>query len=269
MKFPFFVSGEENIFNFLETSVFKTPEFKSSLRDELGMVNEICRKFAEIPRIFAEMSEPNIESSHFYSWMNIITMRKYDNPVISDIYYLHEIYHAAYMEYNPEEDQHWNRWYTSMAKNELDASLYSEVFVYGEFGRYFRERAFDFDIWADRFDLSEYTELSWNAKKYIESERIRAMRDPDPYDYLEMQIHNYAYQNIAWARIWKENYMWVQKNMHNLRENPTLENCIAYFHALMENATHNIPFYSEACEFAIIANENKKKYGNHLLARGK
>jgi hypothetical protein len=269
MKFPIFVSGEEEIFIFLETSVFKTPEFKSSLRDERGMINEICRKFAEIPRIFTKMSEPNIESSHFYSWMNIITMRKYDNPVISDIYYLHEIYHAAYMEYNPEEDQHWNRWYTSMAKNELDASLYSEVFVYIAFGPEFREQSFDFDIWADRFDLSEYTELSWNAKKYIESERIRAMRDPDPYDYLEMQIHNYAYQNIAWARIWKENYMWIQKNMHNLRENPTLENCIAYFHALMENATHNIPFYSEACEFAIIASENKKKYGNHLLARGK
>lgn len=50
--------------------------------------------------VFAEMSEPELEYPHFGTWFGITYLRHYDNKIISDLYYLHELVHAVLANYN-------------------------------------------------------------------------------------------------------------------------------------------------------------------------
>ena len=92
-------------------------------------VRAIIDRFAALPRVLYDMSEPDIEASHFSVWFNAIARRPwYDNDAISDLYYLHEFKHAAGMTY--QDGMPWNRWFTKMVSNEFEASFCTEVQAY-------------------------------------------------------------------------------------------------------------------------------------------
>ena len=226
-------------------------------------IDELIEDFAQRPRLFFHYTWPDIEWSHFTTWMNAVAIREYENPTISDLYLLHELRHAATLEYDPEVG--FAAWYRKMTTNEYRASLDSEVFVYFRIPG-LRQDSFPFAIWADRF-LGQ--ELGPELEQHIASERVRAMRDPDPFDFSEQQIASYARQNFRWANVWRENWQEVERACAHLVSTRDLEPHVAWLRSRMiktrsfrSEMPHEVPFPAEAVTFAEIVAENRKVAGN-------
>lgn len=288
---------EDQVIEFVG-NLWKTDEFKASHANPSGYIRSIVEKFARLPRIFFEMSDPLLENSHFSSWWNAICLRDYSNPGISDVYYLHEIWHAATMEYDPNLS--WPEWYAKMGINELEASIHSEVLVYLELDG-FRQKTFEHEIWADRF-ISKYSYVgeqhlsnTWvdSVESPVRKARVATMQNPNPYDFTELQIANYGRQNLAWSAIWKDSRREVEDHMVRFiassevdrdyatrchlawlvtRAMGTTErkvvddggNVEIFVDQILKSSLHGIPFRSEAKDFAEVASKNKEVFGNHL-----
>jgi hypothetical protein len=292
----FYVSAKEVTDHI--NSLWQSQEFIQSSQDENGLIYWLTQEMAKFPRIFAEMSDSSIEWTHFYSWMNVFTYRYYPNPVQSDLYWLHEFYHAITMKY--KRNMEFAHWFRAMGENELEASLMSEVLVYYAFPT-LRAKSFQFEIWADRFlkvnpgdgnfdfrNLNSRSAIDRSVDLYthIKKDRIRAMITPDPYDFAELQIANYTRQNLQWAIIWKNSFNRVNELMcifqdassdhgsfigmiylaNNLLmpENSPMSSLLGFEHFI-----NWVPFEAEAREFAAIANASKKMHSNEIAeARG-
>lgn len=226
-------------------------------------IGELIERFSSSPRIFFKYTWPDVEWPHFTTWMNAIAIREYSNPTVSDLYLLHELHHAATLEY--DADVEFSAWYQKMTRNEYRASLESEVYVYFHIPG-LRAESFPFGIWADRF-LGQ--ELTPELRDHIAAERVRAMRDPDPFDFSEQQISSYARQNFRWAAVWRENFKDVEAASANLVQTRDLEPHVAWLRSRMATARgfradlpNEVPFPAEALTFAAIVAENKKVAGN-------
>jgi hypothetical protein len=260
-------------------ALWRTDLFRRSHEDAGGFVRGIIDRFAALPRVFYDMSEPDIEASHFSVWFNAIAHRPwYDNAAVSDLYYLHEFKHAAGMTF--QDGMPWNRWFTKMVSNEFEASFCTEVQAYFELPG-LRERSFPFDIWADRFLGDRALVERWaacertNASAFwapLRARRKEVMVKPDPFDFIELQIRAYVEQNLEWVRIWQQDYPVVEAHMSafvgavaNRVEWPTaLRTHQAWLAARSDGA---VPFRREAEEFAKIYHANKARYGNVNLSR--
>lgn len=150
--------------------------------------------------VFAEMSEPELEYAHFGTWFGLTYLRHYDNAVVSDLYYMHELVHAVLSKYDPTDA--FTSWYRRVNNTEFDASLETEAYIYMEIPQ-LRDASFSDQIWADRF-LGDRLGKD-ERKKLMRQERHKALLMPDPMDYCEQQIAAYARQNFEWANIWKLN----------------------------------------------------------------
>jgi hypothetical protein len=153
------------------------------------------------------MTDDELERGHFTSWMNAVAHRHYENPAIQDLYYFHEILHASTMRYNGELE--FSRWKGKMIENEIEVSLDSEVFIYHHLPT-LREKSFPFKIWADSIEIKgDLVE----ARKYLKKERVRIYKNPKPENKPELEISKYHKQNEEWAKIWKDNYLEIEKTM--------------------------------------------------------
>jgi hypothetical protein len=263
-------------------ALWRTDMFRRSHDDSGGFVRGIIDRFAALPRVFYEMSEPDIEASHFSVWFNAIAQRPwYDNDAVSDLYYLHEFKHAAGMTY--QDAMPWNRWFTKMVSNEFEASFCTEVRAYFELPG-LRERSFPFDIWADRFLGDKANGDRWARCKGMDSaaaaefwaplraRRKEVMVKPDPFDFIELQIRAYVEQNLEWVRIWQRSYPLVEAHMSALAGavakgadwSTVLKSHRDWLAAVSEAA---VPFRREAEEFAQIYHANKARYGNVHLSK--
>jgi hypothetical protein len=175
-------------------ALWRTPLFRES-----AYVAGWVDKLACHPTVFAEMSDVELEYPHFGTWFGMTYRRTYDDPAVSDLYYLHEIVHAALLHYAPAPL--FTAWYRKMNSIELSASLETECNVYLEVPG-LREISFKDEIWADRY-LGGKSRLGDSLKDVIRQDRYKAMREPDPMDYCEQQIAAYARQNFEWANTWK------------------------------------------------------------------
>lgn len=288
---------EEEIIEFVG-NLWKTEQFKSSHANPNGYIRKIVDRFARLPRVFFEMSNPKLENSHFSSWWNAMCLRDYANPGISDAYYLHEIWHAATMKYDP--NMSWPAWYAKMGRNELEASINSEVLVYLELDG-FREETFNHEIWADRFISTykyvgeQHLSLAWgvSVEDPIRAARISVMQNPNPYDFTELQIANYGRQNLAWSAIWKDSRRDIEEHMAQFMKSAKIDRAYAarchvawlvtramattekrvaeeggnleiFVEQILGSNLHGVPFRKEAEDFAKIAKRNKEVFGNHL-----
>lgn len=262
-------------------ALWRTDEFRRSHDDAGGFVRAIIDRFAALPRVLYDMSEPEIEASHFSVWFNAIARRPwYDNEAVSDLYYLHEFKHAAGMTY--QDGMPWNRWFTKMVSNEFEASFCTEVQAYFELPG-LRERSFPFDIWADRFLGDRTIRERWAACKGngaaaaefwapLRARRKEVMVKPDPFDFIELQIRAYVDQNLEWVRIWQRSYALVETQMSALVEaaaNGADWSSLLRAHQdwLAARAEAGVPFRQEADEFARIYHANKARYGNLHLSK--
>ena len=263
-------------------ALWRTDLFRRSHDDAGGFVRAIIDRFAALPRLFYDMSEPEIEASHFSVWFNAIARRPwYDNDAVSDLYYLHEFKHAAGMTY--QDGMPWNRWFTKMVSNEFEASFCTEVQAYFELPG-LRERSFPFDIWADRFLGDEAIRARWAtcngeddaaAAEFwapLRARRKQVMVEPDPFDFIELQIRAYVEQNLEWVRIWQRSFPLVESQMSGFVDavargadwSTLLQSHQAW---LAVRSAAGVPFRREAEEFARIYHANKARYGNVHLSK--
>jgi len=208
--------------------LWQTEAFKQSHEEKGGYVDSLISRFSRVPRAFGQMDDPSVEWSHFTAWMNLIARREdhYEGrPMISDLYYLHEIYHAVTMHYDSELT--FEEWSIKMLDNERAASIESEVAAYFALPG-IRKESFDFRIWADRFLLNEillHPDFEDNQQVYEQKKlefltklhmvRHRAMVSPVDGDRTEEWIKKYAENNNRWFYIWAKKYGLVEGFMED------------------------------------------------------
>lgn len=268
--------------------LWSTPDFRTNHEDE-GFIHVIVQKMAEKgPVLFFSMDDPDVEWSQFTTWMGALARRPdYENDAIHDLYYLHEFVHMATMEYNP--DLSFAAWHRKMCENEMMASVHSECYAYFELPD-LRAKSFDFEIWVDRH-LSDEDEDDFvdqvlgslqgkpsriesnedrkNMVGFLIRARKEAMTTPDPFDFLEMQIHYYAMQNVQWSNIWSDNFREVESHMaeylEHAQDNPS-DAVDAHIIWLQDKMGDGVtPYQPEAEAFAQVVKANKKRQGNDIL----
>jgi hypothetical protein len=237
--------------------LFRSPPFQNS-----EYVASWVKRFAQHPAVFAEMSQPELETPHFGTYFGMTYHRSYDEPAVSDLYYLHEIVHAVLMSYQPELI--FTSWYRRMNSTEFSASLETEGYVYLRIPG-LREISFKDEIWADRF-LGGHRRLGEGIVDIMRQERYKAMQQPDPMDYCEQQIAAYARQNFEWAGCWRLDadcggkrrpaYLFVEEHMARVRSKQIgLEE-----HARWLEQWGEVPFLDQARLFAPVYWNNKLSY---------
>jgi hypothetical protein len=215
-------------------------------------------RFAAHPAVFAEMSDSELEYPHFATWFGMTYLRSYDDPAISDLYYLHEIVHAVHNHY--EQEPLFTAWYRKMNGVEFSASLETEGYVYLEVPG-LREISFRDEIWADRY-LGAERRLGRSLRDIMRQDRYRAMSRPDPMDYCEQQIAAYGRQNFEWANIWKlaeegrPAYLQVEDHMLTFRAGTTgIDEHVEWLRRF-----EPVPFPVQARLFAPVYWNNKLSY---------
>ncbi len=217
------------------------------------------QKLAAHPRAFADMSDTELEYPHFATWFGVTYRREYPEPAVSDLYYLHELVHAALLHYEPQPL--FTAWYRKMNGIELSASLETECYVYLSIPG-MRDASFKDEIWVDRF-FGGKSRLGDSLRDVIRQERYRAMQHPDPMDYCEQQIAAYARQNFEWANIWKLDarlgrpaFVEVEERMSALRAGAlSLDQYVDWLKTLGE-----VPFLDQARLFAPVYWNSKLSY---------
>jgi len=198
-----------------------------------GMVHEIVQKFARVPRIFFESSEPRLEWTHFSPWWGAIQLAEYENPVIRDLRYLHEIYHAATMPYS--RGMSLAAMAARNAQNEREASTFSEIAVYLEMPE-LRNRSFDHEIFADRvmyrhgamrIGAKDRLFERWRSERDVVFQELLYARlqvvladeaDVDPDDPQTVWLRRYPEQGDIWNGVWAERHRLVDDAMIRLRD---------------------------------------------------
>jgi hypothetical protein len=231
---------------------------RCDLIKESPYVGAWIEKFAVRPAVFAEMSDVELEYPHFATWFGMSYLRTYDDPVISDLYYLHEIVHSVLLRYEPAPL--FTAWYRKMNGIEFSASLETEGYIYLGVPK-LRARSFKDEIWADRYIGAE-ARLGDSLRDIMRQGRYKAMQQPDPMDYCEQQIAAYARQNFEWANIWKlaidevPAYRSVEEHMTRFRAGEVaLDDHVAWLQRFGE-----IPFPVQARLFAQVYWSNKLSY---------
>lgn len=196
-----------------------------------GPIAGIVRRFARTPRIFFTMTDPTVEWTQFSTWWGAIALGEYDNPVIRDLRYLHEIYHGSTFPYvrglSVEAMQIRN------FENERRASAYTEMAVYLDLP-HLREESFDHPIFADRFlyptrhgEIDHAWARSWREDRETTFHRLLVERmrvvlaepnDIDPTDEQVIWLRRYPEQGAKWVETWKERHQLVDDAMLSLNE---------------------------------------------------
>jgi hypothetical protein len=251
--------------------LWKTDEFRAN-HDRKGMVFDFVDRFSRVPRLFADMSDAVLETPHFSSWWNVIARRDtYAKPAIHDLYYLHEIIHAATIAHVPEIS--FESFQQKMTANELDTSVATEILVYFEIPD-LRDQAFEHEIYADRFLADLSFRRFWEddregATAYLRESRRDVMfgKRPETLDPIEAAIHLYASQNTQWQMVWKIRYGEVEQAMGEFermaRERDraaALEHLLARLGDPRHTRGTDVPFRLEAESFASIYWNNKAHY---------
>ena len=80
---------------------WKTDVFRGLQEERGSYLQQYVDLFAEKPRIYYDMDDPELERNHFTVWMNAIQRRDgYSNSYLEDMYNLHEMIHAVDMKYD-------------------------------------------------------------------------------------------------------------------------------------------------------------------------
>jgi hypothetical protein len=266
--------SREDVHDFVG-NLWQSHFFKKSYAEK-GFIFEQVERFAWLPRFFAETTNDHLERAHFATWWNVITLRQYDNPVISDLYYLHEITHAATMPYlggigRAAFDE-------KMQRNELEASVLSEIAVYFELPG-LREAAFGHEIYADKYLEEDFWRSLWRANKQVALEAIRTERrhimtsKPEhEMSKAEVWIRRFAEQNEAYSITWADKFRYIEGRMWNFQHAALKagRGAAARHHEswLRDQAAldpvDNIPFRAQAEMFAPFYWSNKEKFAAEM-----
>ncbi len=253
-----------------------------------GLVKRVIDRFARMPRFFYAPSEQSIEWTHLSTWWGGILLCDYDNPVIRDLRYLHEIYHGATMPYL--RDCNVPTFEAMNFRNEREASCFTEIAIYCELPD-LRPTAFDHPIFADRFLfpsgdrttpdaewLQRWREdrpLTFQALMYERARVILAGDDEiDQGDPQIVWLRRYSEQGAAWARIWSDRFRLVQEAMVTLEERSragdrqdALARHLDWLQSDPITGGSDVPFRAEAEVFRRTFDELIRVYDEAMRAR--
>jgi len=268
------IASKDAIHEFV-LSQWKTDMFRDSHQSG-GFIWRAVERFAWLPRIFAEMSNDHLERAHFSTWWGVIMLRDdYTNPVIHDLYLLHEFYHSAHMPYVPNIGK--AAFDDKMQRNELEASSMSEITIYFEMPE-LRANSFPHPIYADRFLDDVDMKALWATNKDVAVETIRSIRrdvmvsKPEHLmDITEQWIRRFAEQNAIYSITWSDRYVEVENHMSNFQMATAVSREEALAHHLnwitteaAKDPVDNVPFRQEAELFATFYWANKEKYAKAM-----
>lgn len=281
-------------------SLWMSDIFKEQSKNEKSFIYKLVKEVSQDPIIFYDMTTPKVEKSHFTAWFRCIAHREYENPYVNDLYYYHELFHTFTLLHNVAErifSDEFNKT-KFIVENEMFTSLESEVFIYFRIPE-LREKTFTFNIWYDHLilnhpfikdnleeyikifsgndyysSISSYSSLEFFERslkhkeyeliKYICDAREKAMIDPDPNVFSELQIKEYKDHNNKWMDIWKYSAGRIDDFLYKLLNDvgfnavyPELTKGAALLTFVMENMNlkHNrtrIPFFREAIDYSEI-----------------
>lgn len=239
--------------------------FQSEVFRESPFVRDLC---AQLGEVFVTRDTP--PRGHFTAYLRVVTVRgeaQQPNPVLRDLYTLHELWHLgnAY----PGEPA-WLDWVRRRVASEFEASLVSECLVYFHIPE-LRPLTFDHEIWVDRF-LHLRARPMFAIEQALAEERRRALNAPRHDDFIEFQIHGYAAQNMQWCRVWAEPvgfgadaelpaFRAVERHVGRQgweRDHPD------WLHAHSEVG---VPFPRQAEAFAVVYDATMRSWGNQYLRR--
>lgn len=252
--------------------LWKSDIFRESHRSG-GFIAKQVERFAYLPRLFADMSNERLEKAHFSTWWNVIMRRDYDNAVVSDLYYLHEMTHAATMPYF--QDIGRQAFDEKMQRNELEASVLSEIAIYLEMPE-LRAKSFPHAIYADRFLNDPQMAAIWKVNHKVALETLRFLRrdvmvskPTEAMDLTEQWIRRFAEQNRVYSVVWADRYREIERQMALLIRGVAVsemrrEAITLYRHWLegeaAKDGADNVPFRQEAELFAPFYWSNKAQY---------
>ena len=264
----------EDIHDFV-SSLWRSEPFKRSY-DNGGFIFRHVDSFAWLPRFFAEESHETLERAHFSTWWNVIMLRPfYGNDVVSDLYYLHEMTHAATMPYLKGIGR--AAFEEKMQRNELEASVLSEIAIYFEMPE-LRGSSFDHPIYADRF-LNDEMRALWRSNRDVALETFRIMRrhvmlsKPEhEMDLTETWIRRFADQNAAYGVVWANRYAEVERQMEDLQQSTIgghRKSVATRFENWLSQQSESdpedgIPFRQEAELFSPFYWANKERYAKDM-----
>jgi ADP-ribose pyrophosphatase YjhB (NUDIX family) len=259
-------------------NLWKTNIFRNSHANG-GFIHDVVDQFAKLPRLFCETTNDTLERAHFSTWWGAMMRRDdYTNPVIADLYWLHEMIHAGTMPY--VKDIGRAAFDEKMVHNELMASVGSEIQVYFEMPG-LRDSSFAHPIYADRFLDSHSLQLLWNNNKAVAIQTLCALRrdvmldKPEhELDSTERWIRKFAQQNAMYSLVWADIYVGIENHMaeFQLRALSGDRQGAIEFHRdwlLAEagkDSIDNIPFRRKAELFTPVYWDNKAKLSAEMEA---
>lgn len=127
--------------------LWRTDAFRALMEDPATGYGELLVKAARSPWWFIS-AEQGYERRHFSVWFGqAIIRRSYENPVIEDLYYFHDLLHALTFVDGSRMDE--AAWRLAMRANEIAVSMETEVLVYWRCPE-LRSQSFHFPIWHDQ-----------------------------------------------------------------------------------------------------------------------
>ena len=205
---------QEERLNFFE-NLWSTDLFKIFIRSENPVVQMIKRNYIKYPRYYYYMQDRDKERAAFTSWYNVLSLKKYENSYIQDLYYFHELTHIATMTYEPDLD--FKSWCIKMRNNEVLASMNSEVLIYFYIPEY-RQYTFKEEIWVDRFLNKDYYKSLANqdlAQLAIDLTSKRANAYENPKDAVEQILSDFRQFSHLYYNVWKKHYVELETVLRN------------------------------------------------------
>ena len=303
---------------FVRDELLQTEVLRKSY-DEEGLVHAVLTRFARLPRFFYKPSEDYlnevdndgktlteyVESPHFSPWWGGVQLRTYDNKLVQDLYYLHEMEHAGTMPYGPDEAHTLTDPVTFKNKirdNEHEASTLSEMTIYCEFPQ-LRKHSFAHEIFVDRFLFGEgdFDRINvrmlqrWREEPELVKKEMMYARaavltthEVDESDIAAYWLKRFYSQGKEWTKIWTNpkgeiadlpqggRFAIVESAMVNFREQcellgrkAALDEHLQWLSSRDIADGTTIPFYHEAKAFCQSYLRHKILYFDSLEKIGK
>ena len=128
-------------------ALWRTDAFRALLEDPDSGYGQVLDWAASMPWWFITPTQA-YERRHFGVWFgHAFVRRHYDNPLITDLFYWHDLLHAYTFARGPFASM--TDWQRAMRANEIAVSMETEILIYWR-APSLRAQSFDFPIWADQ-----------------------------------------------------------------------------------------------------------------------
>lgn len=243
---------------------WKTDFFKNLQKKEGSVVNLLIARLKEKGFFVFDYSN-ELEHKHMFLWFYHIGHRQYENPYIHDLFFFHEFYHL--ISFPDKKFDDFEEWKAAMWRNELEASLMSEVFIY-YFEPELRQYTFKQRIWCDDminmfgYEPVTVTDDILMFKGHNEifnnitdrRELLRAGLDSNIQS--EDWIRNFNNKD-DWFISWNHVFNKVEDIRYNFEQTvktDPVEASTQLLTSLIENSTEGTPFYKAALENYSLSN---------------